>query len=483
MVALGCVLATALALWALGWLSRELTRLHLRQAAEHTLWVAEYGDPLWSWELREPRDLVAQKVFGHATLATTSEGLRVTSTDGTPFELGLPVRAPMDARHWPQLELILHASAPAKINVLWQPDRDAALCESTQAVPLDPDDPMLAVPLDEMGGVQANGSTCPPPTTIAWLLRVRITAPPGTSIDLRRAALVARLPMRASSETVSADSLDATALQQLPPLTRISLPQPLNSNDWLSWRDRLRRAAPSAIISVEGDHLEASPDEPPALHLPWLACAAYLMLLGWVAWKPKPPLELPAILLGLLWLIGGLQWGLSFSRPAAVAFSAAVVFAGWRNWRTRPHDWAWLGRSWSAWLAPLALVPVAALLAWWLGQGWSAPLARHAITYLGWAALQQWLMLAVVLPRFEACRLPRPAAWLATALVFALLHTPNGTVMQLCLLAELWWAACFLRWRCLLPIALAHAAGALIVEASLTGTLVRSLEVSARFFL
>jgi hypothetical protein len=55
--------------------------------------------------------------------------------------------------------------------------------------------------------------------------------------------------------------------------------------------------------------------------------------------------------------------------------------------------------------------------------------------------------------------------------------------MQLCFLAELWWAWCFLRSRRLLPIALAHAGCALLVEAGLVGSVLRSLEVSARFLL
>nr|WP_255436733.1 CPBP family glutamic-type intramembrane protease [Rhodanobacter sp. PCA2] len=92
-------------------------------------------------------------------------------------------------------------------------------------------------------------------------------------------------------------------------------------------------------------------------------------------------------------------------------------------------------------------------------------------------------MLAVVLRRLEGGRLPAGLAVLLCALVFALMHTPNGVLMQLCLLAELWWAWCFRRSRALLPVAAAHAACALVVEASLAGGLLRSLEVSARFFL
>jgi hypothetical protein len=54
--------------------------------------------------------------------------------------------------------------------------------------------------------------------------------------------------------------------------------------------------------------------------------------------------------------------------------------------------------------------------------------------------------------------------------------------MQFCFVAELGWAWCFLRSRTLLPVALAHAASALILESALAGSTLRSLEVSARFF-
>ena len=111
------------------------------------------------------------------------------------------------------------------------------------------------------------------------------------------------------------------------------------------------------------------------------------------------------------------------------------------------------------------------------------PAPGYVLTYLLWAILQQWLMLAVVLRRLEGGRLSPAVAVLIAALVFALMHTPNGVLMQLCLLAELWWAWCFRRSRALLPVAVAHVACALLVEAGLAGGLLRSLEVSARFFL
>jgi len=96
--------------------------------------------------------------------------------------------------------------------------------------------------------------------------------------------------------------------------------------------------------------------------------------------------------------------------------------------------------------------------------------------------LQQWLILGFALPRLETLMPRGPWAALGAATLFALLHTPNGMLMQLCFVAELFWAGCFLRSRSLLPVALAHAGSALIVGAGLIGPVLRSLEVSGRFF-
>ena len=112
-----------------------------------------------------------------------------------------------------------------------------------------------------------------------------------------------------------------------------------------------------------------------------------------------------------------------------------------------------------------------------------APEWRHAFLYVAWASLQQWLMLAVVLRRLERWPGGSTLPILGAATLFALLHTPNGMLMQLCFVAEVCWAWCFLRSRRLLPIALAHAGCALLVESGLAGGVLRSLEVSARFFL
>jgi membrane protease YdiL (CAAX protease family) len=130
----------------------------------------------------------------------------------------------------------------------------------------------------------------------------------------------------------------------------------------------------------------------------------------------------------------------------------------------------------------MAMAPLPLAVCLWLLRGHplqALPLL-HIITYFGWAALQQWLILVVLLRHLDG--LPRLLSVVLTALVFALLHTPNGLLMQLCFIAELFWAWQFQRRHTLLPIAVAHALCALLLEAGVVGGPLRSLEISARFF-
>jgi hypothetical protein len=256
-----------------------------------------------------------------------------------------------------------------------------------------------------------------------------------------------------------------------------------SAEDLLAARDRSVQASPGAIIAVGAMPEPAAAAAPSPRHgAGWLWLAVYVLGLLTLAVGRPPPRWLAGIacLPGPLWLLAGLQLGQQrISPPAAAAFLVALLYAGFLSWRERPADWRWRGPP-SSWLIAMAPLPLAVLL--WQLRGHplhSLPL-QHVATYFGWAALQQWLMLAVLLRHLDG--LPRLLGILSTALVFALLHTPNGVLMQLCFLSELLWAWQFQRQRALLPIAVAHTLCALLLEAGVVGGPLRSLEVSARFF-
>jgi len=126
-----------------------------------------------------------------------------------------------------------------------------------------------------------------------------------------------------------------------------------------------------------------------------------------------------------------------------------------------PRTWRWLVDV-SAWRAALRFTALAALL--------TAPLLlldRGSVTtrdslsllhYPAWALLQQWLLIAAIMPRLRVL-LPDPrAAALAGGVLFALLHAPNFALMSFTFAGGSAWAWLGQRHRALVPLALSHVA-------------------------
>jgi hypothetical protein len=495
LICAGYVLVALAGCLALGRLAATVAATQLLDQAQQQLARVEANQPLWQWTLRKPRDLVAGRAFGNATVARGDDALRITSQDGTPFELGLPIAWSLDLKHWPVLQLQLQSDSPGELGLVWQGRGRTPACLAPLAEVLTPHTGSVRVDLRALTWRSATAGACATPG-IAQMLRLRIQIPRQASVRIASAALLTTEPMPRLQDvaidlppritTQGLDRLGAPAQNWPMPLFR--LPEDSSAEAMLALRDELRGRWPAALIVPAGEtpHAKRMVRSSPAWA--WIACVLYLAALTWLVLRPiqgplRPWIDIAGCLLGPLWLIIGLHWGLRPTPLGVMAFGGGLAYALAIERRHLPRLWRWpeAGRHW---LWPLATLPVAALLILVYGHSLRPLLPGHMLAYFAWAWLQQWLMLIVLLRRFEQM-LPRPNwAIVPVALVFALLHTPNGTLMQLCFVGELWWAWCFMRSRSVLPIVLAHTVCALLVESGLTGgTLLRSLEVSARFFL
>lgn len=488
----GYLLVAIVACVSLGRLAAWMTGAQLLDQAQQQLASVKSGQALWQWQLRKPHDLIAGRAFGHATVARDNGALRVTSEDGTPFELGLPIAWWLDLRHWPILQLELESSAAGTLGVAWQGNQMPA-CLALSAHALTPGTRGLRIDLRNLDWHGADRYGCAAPG-IAQMLRLRVQLPSHASLRIISARLLTTEPMPQPQE-VSIDLPETSALSEavIAPAQRwatplFRLPAGASSETMLSLRDQLRARWPAALIVPAHVTPQAQPAAPDRAATAWIACAVYLLVLAWLAFRPVTGrlgawIEIAGCLLGPLWLVAGLHWGLRSTPLGLAALGGGLAYAFAIERRHLPRLWRWpaSGRDW---LWPLATLLVTALLILFYGHALRPLPLGHVITYFVWAWLQQWLMLIVLLRRFEQV-LYRPSwAIVAVALVFALLHTPNGMLMQLCFVGELWWAWCFMRSRSVLPIALAHATSALLVESGLAGgALLRSLEVSARYFL
>ena len=488
--------AVALALWllhllAIGLVTRELGR---EAATDQAAWSA--GTTPWHWQLQRRADVVAGRAFGNAELATTAGGLRVRSVDGSAYEIGLPLSRDADLLRAPRLRVTLDATRPPHLWLMLRQRLDAPLCMA--AVPWPSASDTATWSLDTLHWTRPDGGACARPVRAA-LLRLRVRQAAGGTLRFGAIALLPRADLQFGPAIGLPAAPDAARCQvgelaaQSPAgvVPRVRLPQQVSAQRLLALRDMVHAVLPAAIVlpaaSVPAGgaiHVEAGPSPARA----WAGLGAYALVLAYLAlWPPRgrwrPWLQAAACVAGPLWLIAGLHLGPHTAPAHATAFVLGLAFAAWIEFRSGPADWRWIG-SGRDWLWPLLPLPAALALVLAFSKGVHAPSAGALVAYLGWACLQQWLMLAVVLRRLRAALPSAPAvAVFACAVVFALLHTPNGQLMLLCFLAELWWGRCFLRGRALLPVAVAHAACALLLQATLAGGWLRSLEVSARYFL
>jgi hypothetical protein len=455
LIALAMAALAIAAFFVLPLLAARVVRGALETAGADDRAAYASGASPWSWRFRSDDDVVAGKAFGGARLVAGAHGLEVVAEGDGQGEIGFPLTRQADLR---RLNL-LRISATAPTGTFGLSVRPTLASPLVKASLASLDGP---IPLDRLAWHDSAGHDVAPPERAA-MLRLAFMLPPGTTLTLHGAGLA-----RSGGRM---------------PGTGMPVPAGLTAEGLLHWRDRQRAVDPLVTFGARPAPVAA------AAGWAWVPPAAYLLLLaGGVvaarrrrgnATRPSDLFDAGLTLLGPLWFIAGLGLGPHPDLAGGVMFAAGVAYGLFLTLSRALPSWHWRG-GWRMAGWPLLAIPVALGIAAVAGHAPAWPPVSRALLYIGWAFFQQWLMLAVV-ASLLARALPRPAAVLLTALAFALLHTPNGLLMQLCFVAELAWAWWYLHHRALLPVAIAHATCAVIMQACMAGGILRSLEVSTRF--
>ena len=108
----------------------------------------------------------------------------------------------------------------------------------------------------------------------------------------------------------------------------------------------------------------------------------------------------------------------------------------------------------------------------------------HALVTLGrlvvWAAAQQWVLQTIVLREVRQV-VPRWAAVVATALVFAFVHIPNPLLVIMTFVGALAWCTIYDRHPNVLPMALSHAAGTLAMRCAFDDAVTGRLRIGMAY--
>ena len=510
----GLIAASALLLHAFA--QYEFTA-HLRAQAAHALALAARGDTPYRWRFHDAEDVVAGRVFGARDFEFRDDALRARS-GGEPFEIGLPLPRRVDLSLFPHLQIAARVEAPAQLDIVVRDTLDSPELVLAGGV-LAPGTSPVSIDLSRSGWMLGDRPVAAP--AAAAMLRLRVHLPSEARLELSAAVLlrsagprldlskepqavdagtraaaertpVYRVPFRADAQLADIVALARRGESRAP--TLVLLPQRGRVEQQVALRNAVFAELPGAILvpdaALDATFAEARAEyagEPAPQPPRWLALAAYACVLLWARLRPPASARVRAALEGVLTLIGPL-WlividGFTGKPDAAQAWLIAMSVA-YAVSLSFPRRWNWNGSA-RTWVFAAGIAGVALLLGLALHDS-TAPARAvspgHSARYIAWAFLQQYLICAVCTERWRIATGSSAIAAYLGAIGFALLHTPNAALMIATFAAGLCWCALYLRDRALLPLALSHAASALLLLALLPRSLLASAEVSARFF-
>jgi hypothetical protein len=492
-VAVSAFLASAI--WFLHNLAQRQLSAYLRDDAAHALALDASGETPYRWRFRDSEDIIAGRVFGAEEFSFDDDGLRVASP-GRAFEIGLPLARPVDLRRFPRLRIDAVSDTTSHVRVVVrQRLEDPEVMTAPAALGANPG----ALDLSALAWEPARPAT-------AAMVRLRFDLPRGQRLRLRGVTLqrldgARRIDlMHIASAPVVGWPVDANAvIQSARDVGVDSTPVFLLAHSgtvdqrMLALR-QIREAVPAAFVIPE--EAQASTFEqarqqatvaPSTSEGPIRWSAAAILVLSLVLMRLRPPrnarvralLELTLLLAVPLWLVAAGHFTGRIDHLQALLIVTTAIYAISLG---VPRTWTWNGSAY-AWLLAGAVVALTVAIGVVLhGSSLRDVGSGHVIRYLGWALIQQYLICALCVERWRIVTGSATFAACLSALAFALLHTPNATLMLATFAGGLCWCALYLRERALLPLAFSHAASALLLIALLPPEILISAEVSARFF-
>ncbi|HMM56882.1 MAG TPA: type II CAAX endopeptidase family protein [Rudaea sp.] len=468
---------------------------YLCNIAAAELAMSAQGETPWRWTFHDSEDVVAGRVFDAGSFTFSDDTLTVQS-DGRAFEIGLPLPTKPDLRRFPQMQIAASVDAPGRLSIVAAQDVGQPTTHSA-SVGLNPDRSVEPIALD------------PLPASAA-MLRLRVELPNGARFRLQHVSLervpdavavnlnappVGAATVDAKSTNAEIADLDAKSDVRRTPI--LLLAHGMNPNIERGLLERIRVQFPAAIAipanAVKTTFAQArvratAPAKTGlANRIGWIALTTWLLaVLAALRFSPRNLRRRAALEAALVCvaLIAFIASGSFTGRldAAQICFMAAICAYAIRL--GVPHDWRFNGSA-RAWLLGAAVVAIALVIGLYAHR-WDEPLRAigtgHVMRYFGWALIQQYLICAVVTSRWRRASERRFVAIYLGALTFALMHTPNASLMLATFFGGLCWCALYLRERALLPIAVSHAASALILISMLPQDWLYSAEVSARFF-
>ena len=168
--------------------------------------------------------------------------------------------------------------------------------------------------------------------------------------------------------------------------------------------------------------------------------------------------------------------------PVAVVAGLGVLNAfRTREWGLAPRALLPGLRAATLFTIPLAAALLAAGAALGTLHQRGNALASFASLFV-WGAAQQWILQTVILREAQRAS-TRTTGAIVAALLFGALHLPNPLLTAITLVGALGWCAIYDRYPNLLPLALSHAVGTMILMSAFDDRLIGGLHVGYSYLM